>query len=932
MNPKSRPDLQSYGGRALTTILNRYHSERTDPLMPWVAREVKKGRLFLPEPVVRHDGEWGPQPGYKRTMFDEIAADPERGPEAADHAFDVWTRLPQNHDLLVPYDHAGETRLAPIAEHALAHIADWYHDENHPLRRGQDIMQLSWSEARELADEYHEDLKNRERAENMRKGDVIHSWPDGWTLQDLKDEEALKAEGDAMGHCVGGYGHEVDSGRTKILSLRDPNNQPHVTMELEPRNYALHEQYAGAKGPQWGNNEHPGRIPVYDESRPVVPGSRIVQIQGKGNEVPKDEYQQRLKEWFTAFPEEDRPNWEYDESPISHIGALEPEAEYQDYQGRWVQGEPQADADYWGDQDMGGYGPHGDYGLVKPHRAIDYGETIGSLARPKSNGTEDHYPHEVTTLYHEALRRGELPQFAKAVEQYGFKAQEQLDDDLEYQYDRPDDPGEDFDEDMMREWYESAHYDPVEYHHEDPEAQEAALRAYHQEMLQHYQDWREEQVRYHAPTQLANSLYAKINPHYDQAKGAFTNELHGDLAGFTPNHEQTPVRALPPGTEIAYNRIGWGTPELVKRRVGDPNGPSDHFMPDYIRYPEQSAVQPTPPAQQTFSSASHEHPHRYLWTFSPRTGDVHIGHEWDGHPAHVTTHEDLAQRLGESNLYHGYAYPIDGGYRIFNYDLDSVGDPFITRKVVQALAREFGPKLSMALLPEHLQEYVNQHGPYLEHWTRPENIPGILQHGIKPATHPLTDPTEEEMGYWDEEYQPPQEGDVRRSWDGFLETRNGYAYLAKPGLIGGQVNRNSLGENPYQVPVRVDIRKLDPKNLEADEDAARTLWPQWKERELQRIRDEEGREPEYYEPDWMHDPPEAGMWDAESGYGLGQWADEMQVGDPEWTRDSLMDEGTVAHYGTVPPEAISLHPDYMHAYPPEVHPGKASAVWEELVQ
>lgn len=42
----------------------------------------------------------------------------------------------------------------------------------------------------------------------------------------------LTAEGDAMGHCVGGYCPDVQSGNTEIYSLRDKNNQPHVTVEV----------------------------------------------------------------------------------------------------------------------------------------------------------------------------------------------------------------------------------------------------------------------------------------------------------------------------------------------------------------------------------------------------------------------------------------------------------------------------------------------------------------------------------------------------------------------------------------------------------------------------------------------------------------------------------------------------------------------------
>ena len=48
--------------------------------------------------------------------------------------------------------------------------------------------------------------------------------------------DALKYEGDTMGHCVGGYCPDVIQGKSKIYSLRDAKGEPHVTIEVEPQN------------------------------------------------------------------------------------------------------------------------------------------------------------------------------------------------------------------------------------------------------------------------------------------------------------------------------------------------------------------------------------------------------------------------------------------------------------------------------------------------------------------------------------------------------------------------------------------------------------------------------------------------------------------------------------------------------------------------
>jgi len=79
-------------------------------------------------------------------------------------------------------------------------------------------------------------------------------------------EDALKYEGDVMGHCVGGYCPDVQEGRSRIYSLRDAKGEPHVTVEVRP----------GIIEPRMN-----GDVKLPDE---------IVQIKGKANRAPKDEY------------------------------------------------------------------------------------------------------------------------------------------------------------------------------------------------------------------------------------------------------------------------------------------------------------------------------------------------------------------------------------------------------------------------------------------------------------------------------------------------------------------------------------------------------------------------------------------------------------------------------------------------------------------
>jgi hypothetical protein len=97
---------------------------------------------------------------------------------------------------------------------------------------------------------------------------------------------ALKYEGDTMGHCVGGYCDDVMGGRSRIFSLRDAKGEPHVTIETAPswdvKSFA--DEYPGVPADELADlREEWLRI------NEVAPDD-IVQIKGKQNRAPKDDY------------------------------------------------------------------------------------------------------------------------------------------------------------------------------------------------------------------------------------------------------------------------------------------------------------------------------------------------------------------------------------------------------------------------------------------------------------------------------------------------------------------------------------------------------------------------------------------------------------------------------------------------------------------
>lgn len=117
-------------------------------------------------------------------------------------------------------------------------------------------------------------------------------------------EDALKYEGDVMGHCVGGYCDDVLTGESQIYSLRDKKGEPHVTIEVRPVAIRTWDDVTSAIGKAEaaklydefnaiGGYSQSNAGDVFDafiKQKNITPPQRIVQIKGKGNAAPKAEY------------------------------------------------------------------------------------------------------------------------------------------------------------------------------------------------------------------------------------------------------------------------------------------------------------------------------------------------------------------------------------------------------------------------------------------------------------------------------------------------------------------------------------------------------------------------------------------------------------------------------------------------------------------
>jgi len=194
--------------------------------------------------------------------------------------------------------------------------------------RPDQLNKISIEQAVRRAHEYNEERKRKmaETALKATEGMPVHKdygngfrWlelaldknlPEGWSQHPSgtytdpqgvnhvqhpnysKLEEALKYEGDTMGHCVGGYCPDVASGNTRIFSLRDKKNEPHVTIEVEPKG-AVFSDVAKYIGKEEADRLLDQGVTL-SEMIKNIPNfqypQRINQIKGKGNAKPAAKY------------------------------------------------------------------------------------------------------------------------------------------------------------------------------------------------------------------------------------------------------------------------------------------------------------------------------------------------------------------------------------------------------------------------------------------------------------------------------------------------------------------------------------------------------------------------------------------------------------------------------------------------------------------
>ena len=182
------------------------------------------------------------------------------------HKYDVWIANQVRRELMM--DPPRNTILD--REGDLFLIIDW------AIATRPNLSSLSYEQAFDQQKRWIERLFNQGvvRPQPIDTQRVIYRCSNGCFLYLLKPSD-LQFEGYSMGHCVGTHGGHytklIDNNRGFIISLRDENNMPHVTIEITL------------------NHSPSGRV-----------SATVLQQQGKGNKEPIEKYHEALRE-FVLF-------------------------------------------------------------------------------------------------------------------------------------------------------------------------------------------------------------------------------------------------------------------------------------------------------------------------------------------------------------------------------------------------------------------------------------------------------------------------------------------------------------------------------------------------------------------------------------------------------------------------------------------------------
>jgi len=154
------------------------------------------------------------------------------------------------------------------------YIFDWYKNASEE-NKNFNIHSYDLQRAIEMSNQFNKVIAgegegiiytplDRDEYGNIIDDKVVYRFGDGWYMVELDNYNDLATEGNKMNNCSASYWDKVETDKTRMFSLRDPNNNPHVTIELNR------------------NND-------------------IVQTRGNSNSVPSPKLQQKVDEWYKNY-------------------------------------------------------------------------------------------------------------------------------------------------------------------------------------------------------------------------------------------------------------------------------------------------------------------------------------------------------------------------------------------------------------------------------------------------------------------------------------------------------------------------------------------------------------------------------------------------------------------------------------------------------
>lgn len=244
---KSRPDkaLATEEGQALLKFFEQLVSAvpNIDVILPWLVREWKKGRLKL-----RTYKGWNNEEPIKVIgIQDNGSLDP-----------DIF-----GYDEQTEYEDYWQPNITQLEE-----IANWVKGAK------PDLMTYEYGEAIESMRTWLEENIGKRREKNP--GTIVYQFPDGWTIRSISTIEQCKLEGHSMKNCIKDYNPD----ETILYSLRDPQNAPHVSIEMD--------------------------------------GNSVIQMYGKTNTEPYA-YADYMRQWFTDTSQWPEGVYYYNEDENSDI-------------------------------------------------------------------------------------------------------------------------------------------------------------------------------------------------------------------------------------------------------------------------------------------------------------------------------------------------------------------------------------------------------------------------------------------------------------------------------------------------------------------------------------------------------------------------------------------------------------------------------------